>query len=158
MPIDNALAELEDVSEELLKSYLVIPKTIEDLQEMYKNRFKITKSHIDPSWLKIISKNIMSDYTEYNFCLNSIEELGKPISKRSKAVFLKNWQNLTVKNGIRYNSDEGYFYWKDGHFYQSEELDEKTKAELKKWKEKSEKYILKQIPELEKFVENYNAN
>jgi hypothetical protein len=159
MPIDDALKTLKEVPEYLLKETLntplKFPETIEDLQEMYKNRFSIFE---DPSldWLNIIVLGIHKDIDNNNrYKLEYTFEIGskKPIKNVTRECTLyctdgRIWQ------AVEKDPKRGF----NGHKVRGKYLEEyrmDDKIRLGMWFNKTEKHILKEIPELEEFVKNY---
>jgi hypothetical protein len=154
MPIDDALELLEGAPNHILKKPLeiplTIPKTLREFQKMYADKFNINiygNHNINFSYNKNESK------IEYILILN--EKMS--IERRSKFIFLRNEKGLgEVKKGIKFQPKIGTFeYVLENTAYEPKQLGKETKKELREWGKDVEKYILKEIPELEGFVKKY---
>jgi hypothetical protein len=158
MPIDEALANLEGVPEYLLKETLdnplTIPKTIEELQEMYKDNLNISIYKHNPIFLGI-SFNELSEYKlEYIVRLNYINSR-TPLQESTRAVFLID-KDDGIYQSIKCGSSEGFWEYIDEYMkYLPHNVDEGIKKTLEKWFHEVEDKVLENIPELEEFVKNY---
>jgi hypothetical protein len=152
MPIDDALESLEGVPKHLLKTYL-IPTTIEELQEMYEDKFEIYTGDGNSWWksIKLLNQNnrdINGNVRKtllYSFNLTS-----EPLKRRVRCLEL--FDN---------RDDDVQLIYKDNDLFRSPSImyktenNNKTKKDIEEWFDKTEKLILKSIPELEEFVEKY---
>jgi hypothetical protein len=159
MPIDDALDLLKGVPDYVLKEMpkiiTRIPETIEDLQEMYKNKFRIFKDKMHNGWLNI--QSLTYDYRDLDnaggYALQytcNLKEVGQ-LNERERGVILRNsfdfWQSAFRNKDYFYK-----FLIRNGSMRSVEEAD---KIRLEKWFDEGEAFILKEIPELEEFVKQY---
>jgi hypothetical protein len=161
MPIDDALEKLEGVPEHVLSKLpkLKIPEDIEELRIKYANKFKIYENHEDEDWLEI--ETLESDYKDiygerrhrlqYSHRFGKKEYAGDPL----KCAYLCNdssvWQSVYCITEDHYTR-----YIIQNNFKSTPSETEKIK--LEKWFKETEKFFLENIPELEEFVKNYDAN
>jgi hypothetical protein len=169
MPIDDALETIKGVPEHVLKEPLEIitkfPQTVEELQERYKDKFEITLkiSNTNTRWINIIDANKYSD-SNNKFLLCYTIGIDKPLEdldKKGRTVIIRESRHYALK-GAYYNYYDGFWrYIHEGCMYTNDEINklntDKIK-DLKKWFSKNEDFFLKEIPELNEFVKNYNAN
>jgi hypothetical protein len=158
VPIDDALEQLEvpNVMEHLNP---LIPKTVEELAEKYKHKFKIKKDQ-ELEWLIItVLGNIYKDiYGEgeytliYDLELNGKESLFD-VTRACHLSAGNDYYNYTSWQSMEKSDYEFADYTVGKNKIDKSNLSDKIK--LEKWFDKTEKFILKSIPELEAFVKNY---
>jgi hypothetical protein len=162
MPIDDALGELKDIPEHLLKEPVsTFPKTIKELQKMYEDKFKIYVDSDESIWLNIEDKYakhkdvIKRGGYSLGYSIDIKRDKGAPLKNCIKTVYLFN--NLGVFQRVFKKNDEFR-----NHAYERLELPDhkfsSMKLVLEEWFDESEEFFLKELPELNDFVENYSAN
>jgi hypothetical protein len=151
MPIDEALELLEGVPEYLLKTKKLIPRTIEELAEMYKHKFNIEENNNNFD-IKFLDEHTDIDgdgsyILVYTIYLKDEKQINKSI--RDTVLYDINgstWQQIENTCNDHFNAQ-----WVRGT-YTENILD---RGALEEWFNKTEEFILKEIPELEEFVKNY---
>jgi hypothetical protein len=148
MPIDDALEELKVPK---------IPETLKELQEKYHADFEISKDEFNINWLNITMKdNGITSILEYSYNMNHPKKIA--LTERDRCMTLYDSKNNIIQ-AIKYKSEQGFWqYIFNDEVYHTHSVDEQVKETLEEWFELNENLFLKCIPELEKFVENYDAN
>jgi hypothetical protein len=166
MPIDEALELLEGAPDNILKEPLEIPirisETIEELQEKYADKFKICKDE-DTNWLNIESlNNSHKDIrNEGNYKLEYSIDLSNPANYLTncwKMLHLMDKKDI-IWQSVFYAPKIGFIEFVTlGMKFRRDNIGDFEKMKLEKWFKETEEFITKEIPELEEFVKNYNAN
>jgi hypothetical protein len=155
MPIDDILATLEGVPEHMIKEPLElkfkIPETLEELQEMYSDKFNIYNDIMDKDWICIRFlqqnyKNIEGEGSyklEYGFNIKVSNLLAN-----CRCIHLYDEDDFP-RQYVYKNKHDFYDYFVENSYEISD------KDNLEKWFDKSEEFFLNEIPELEEFVKQY---
>jgi hypothetical protein len=156
MPIDDALEQLEGVPERILNKRF--PETIHELARRYKDKFKINICENSDVLLNIEPLDMYKDifgkeYFKliYNFDLGY--PLNIPLSNRYRSISLRTNNGLAWQNVNKFEDDLYGNYIVSGRHTRSAPVE--IKKDLEKWFDKTEAFILKEIPELEEFVDKY---
>jgi hypothetical protein len=158
MPIDEALEQLKDVPEHILNKRF--PETVDELARIYKDKFKIYTSakgffiNVEPLdvYKDIFNKGYFK--LRYSFQLKSLTK--SPLRDRGARMFLEAQNGITWQNIEKDPRGNFYDYTVSGR-----KLNVVTKSDkelTENWYRKTEEFILNNIPELEEFVKNYDAN
>jgi hypothetical protein len=159
MPIDDALEQLEGAPRHILKEpELVISATLEDIKEKYKEKFTIVGS--GSGWVKIsFDAHEFFPKRSFQFFVKKTNSVSyTPIDKLDKNIYLKEKDKGTIK-GVHYLYGKGhYMYLWDNKLCNPQSLNKEKKKEIRDWAKNVTKRVFSEIPELEDFLNNYNAN
>mgnify|MGYP005656301771 CR=1 FL=1 len=125
MPIDDALEELEEIPEHILKETPIIykvPENLEEFKKMYKDKFKINLDPDDDEW--VIIRSLKKDYKdlenndgfklEYSFCIDKPK--GTSLKKYFRCICLYNKKNDLHQICYKNNFDFEDYMFKDDTF------------------------------------------
>jgi hypothetical protein len=161
MPIDDALGELEEVPEHVFKEPLeiplIIPETIEELAEMYKDKFEIisrfnnyiTITHKEKKYSDIVSQG------EYNLGYVIKIESNNLIECNTNIYLFDSDSDIVQR--VSRNVKDGQINYKHRHLNEGfgTVLSTGKKRVLEDWFLKTDKFILESIPELKEFIKKY---
>jgi hypothetical protein len=147
MPIDDALDSLDVVE---------IPRTIEGVQALHSDKFKIYIKSNEPYFIIVEPKRRrykdIKGEGSYKLRYGFPSAHGMSLDFSDKFVFLENPKNNVVWQAVYYNSKQKTWKYKYEDTEYVKAITLKTKLDLDDWFHETEKSIFESIPELEGFI------